>query len=51
MNIIKFIALLGVISYEVYMMFSFDQVTVTPLFFVLLGSLYSLKPSRTTAGV
>ena len=43
-------SLLGVISYEIYMMFSFDQVTVTPLFYILLGALYSENPSRTTVG-
>ena len=43
-------SLLGVISYEFYMMFSFDQVTVTPLFYILLGALYSENPSRTTVG-
>ena len=43
-------SLLGVISYDIYMMFSFDQVTVTPLFYILLGALYSENPSRTTVG-
>ncbi|MCR5294008.1 MAG: O-antigen ligase family protein [Lachnospiraceae bacterium] len=32
-------SLLGVVSYEIYMLFSFDQISATPLFYVLLGIL------------